>query len=114
MSFKKVLSVVNGEVIHQDDNKTGITPSVSIADAEIFDTGIDAFVGNLSVKTEEDGVVALCSIASGVQVIESVTGSAEFSDTKATATKVNVYVEGGTIRVQNLTGDAISLEARLY
>lgn len=112
--YKTVLGIVNGEVIDKEDNKTGVQPSVIVADAGIFNTTIADFTGNLKVLTSADSVNAGCSIAAGVQVIDAVTGSAEFSATKATATKVNVYVEAGTIQVQNLTGADINLTIRLY
>lgn len=113
-NYEKVLALVDGEVIVEQDNVTGIAPAMAIADDGILDTGIDAFLGHLAISTDEDGAIAGCSIASGVQVIDSVTGSAVFSDAKSTDTKINVYVEDGTVQVENLTGAEISVKVRLH
>lgn len=112
--YKKALSVVNGEVIDQKDDKTGLSPAETIADDGVYDTGIDAFTGSFNISLGDDSAVALCHVASGTQVISSVTGSSALSDTKDTDTKVNVYVEGGSIKIQNLSGDAVVVEARLF
>jgi hypothetical protein len=72
------------------------------------------FTGSLSVMTADDSGIATCYVTAGVQVIGSVTGGAGLSDTKGTASKLNVYVEGGTIKIENQTGADVSVEARLH
>lgn len=114
MSFKKALSLVGGEVVDQLDGRTGVTPAVSLADAEVYDTGVSAYTGHVYIETESDGAIIPCHVAAGVEVVGDVIGSSEFSNAKDTADKVNVYVEGGTIQIQNSTGDVVSIKARLF
>lgn len=114
MSFKKVLAVINGEVIDQQDDKTGIAPPMVIASTETLDTGIDAFTGNMSVSIGDDSGIATCYVTAGVQVVGSVTGGAEFSDTEDNASTLNIYVDGGNIILQNLTGADVTVSARLF
>lgn len=114
MSYKKALSLVDGEVIDQVDQKTGIAPAIELANSEVYDTGIDAFTGSITVSVEGEGAIATCHVASSAQVISGVAGSSVFSGTEDTASSVNVFVSGGTIQIQNLTGSDVSISARLY
>lgn len=112
MSFKKVLSLVDGQVIDQKDDADGIAPSVDIADAGVYDTEISDFTGDLTIDAGDDSTIASCHVASGTQVI-ALSGSAEFNASKDNASTINVYVEDGSIQIQNNTGGSISVSARL-
>jgi len=114
MSYKKVLSVVGSEVVDQCDLKDGLAPAETIADSGVLDTGISDFSGHLVADVGEDSTIAACHVASDAQVISGLTGSAAFNAAKDNASTINIYVEGGTIQVQNLSGAAISLSARLF
>ena len=114
IGYRKVLSQVGSEVVDQLDERTGVAPAQVIADGEALDTKMAVFTGSLSVMTADDSGIATCYVTSGVQVIGSVTGGAGLSDTKGTASKLNVYVEGGTIKIENQTGADVSVEARLH
>ncbi len=114
MSFKKVLAVFNGEVVDQQDDKTGIVAPQAIASTETLDTGISEFTGHMSVSIGDDSGIAVCYKTAEVQVVGSVVGGAEFSSTKDTASKLNIYVEGGNIIFQNLTGADVSVTCRLF
>ena len=114
IGYRKVLSQVGSEVVDQLDERTGVAPAQVIADGEALDTKMAGFTGSLSVMTADDSGIATCYVTAGVQVIGSVTGGAGLSDTKGTGSKINVYVEGGTIQIENQTGADISVEARLH
>jgi len=112
--YKKVLSQIGSEVIDQCDERTGVAPAQVIANGEALDTKMAGFTGSLSVMTADDSGIATCYVTAGVQVIGSVTGGAGLSDTKDNASTINVYVESGSIKIQNSTGSDISVEARLH
>lgn len=114
MSFKTLLSVINGEVIDSQDTKAGTSVPVAIASTEVFDTEIDSFTGTLTISIGDDSAVVPCYKTAGVQVVGTVAGGAEFSGTKDTASKLNIYVEDGNIVLQNLTGADVEVSARLF
>lgn len=114
MSFKTVLSVINGEVIDSLDTKAGTTVPTAIASTEVFDTEIDSFTGIITLSIGDDSGVVTCYKTAGVQVVGAVSGGAEFSDTEDNASTLNVYVEDGNIKLQNLTGADIEVSARLF
>lgn len=112
---KRVIGVVGGEVIDQNIERTGVSPAITLANAGVFDTEASAVTGHLLIvdATAESSAIAICHINAGAQVIASITGSSDISDTKDTASKVNVYVEGGTIQIQNLTGAEAIISANI-
>jgi len=112
--YKKVLSQVGSEVVDQCDERTGLAPAELIANGGDLDTKISSFTGSLSVITSDNSGIASCYVTSGVQVIGSVTGGVGLSDSKDNASTLNVYVESGSIRIQNNTGSDVLVEARLY
>lgn len=111
MGYKKAEALVNGEVIDSCDLITGVKPVLTIADGDAYDTGVEGFTGTIIVEGEDSAIVT-CYQTAGAQVIGSVTGGANVSDTKDTASKLNVYVEGGSIVVQNNTGEDLAIKAK--
>lgn len=99
--------IVDGQVIDSKVRKEGVTPAVTLASAEVYTSPIANFTGQIVVvdKTNESSAVATCHVHNGVQVISSVTGSANIGSAADTASKLNVYVAGGSVTIQNLTGD---------
>jgi hypothetical protein len=112
--YKKVLAQVGSEVVDQCDERTGLAPSQAIADAATLDTGISDFTGHISVDAGADSAIVECYVTAGVQIIGAVTGGAEFSATKDNVSTLNIYVEGGSIIIQNSTGGDLEVSARLF
>lgn len=112
--YKKVLALVDGEVIDQKDDMTGIAPSIAIADAGVLDTGISDFTGHFNIDLGSDSAIIPCTIASDAEVLGTKIGAAVITTTKDTASSVNVYVEDGNIKIQNLTGGSVDVTARLF
>lgn len=110
MSYFKVLSLVGGQVIDKDVDESGIMPAVTIANAAVYDTGISGLTGSIALSIGTDSTNVSCHVAADAQVI-ALSGSAKFNAAKANANTVNVYVENGVIKIQNLTGAAIELKA---
>lgn len=102
----KVEGVVDGQVIDSKIRKAGVTPAQTLADAEVYTSPIEGYTGQIVVvdETNESSAVATCHVHAGDQVISSVTGSANIGDAADTASKLNVYVAGGFVTIQNLTG----------
>jgi hypothetical protein len=111
--YKKVLAQVGSEVIDQCDERTGLSPAQVIADGVDIDTKITSFTGTLSVVGENSSGLATCYVDASQQIIALVGGSG-LSDSKDNSSTLNVYVEGGSIRIQNKTGSEASVEARLH
>ena len=112
MSNKKVLSVIGGEVIMSHEDQAGVIPAVTIADSAVVDLG--AFYSGVWVVEITDESAILTSTISGASgTIDRVAGSAVISDTKDTASSINVYVESDTIQIQNLTGADVIISAKI-
>ena len=115
MGNKKILGFFGNVPIDAKEEQAGFTPSVSIANAAIVDTSISDFSGLMILEDVDNGHSAIAQVHKNANavVISSVTGSAEINDTKDNASTINIYVEGGTIQVQNLSGSAVNVRARV-
>ena len=117
MSYKIVESVVGGRVIEKCDHQDGINPAVSIpvdnVDGDgIYETGVTDFTGYATFVAGDDSCMIPFHKHNAGLVAGTKIGSADFSTTKGTVSKINVYVESGELKIQNKTAAAISLSVR--
>jgi len=114
MSHKVLLGVFGGQTVDAQEERTGLIPQ-TMEDAAVIDTTVSSAVGHISIENETantSGIAAVYMIA-GAITIADLSGGAGVSIAKDTANSVNVYVEGGTIQVQNLTGGEASVKAQI-
>lgn len=113
--IERLEAVVNGETVTSEIRTNGVSPEETLAIDGVFDTGIEDLTGYLTIKdvTNESTSIALCHLHNGAQVIESISGSANIGSAKNTASKLNAYVEGGIIKIQNKTGAEVVFAANI-
>lgn len=72
--------------------------------------------GQLSITDETNGDSAVFSLhqASDASVIAKSYGSALIGDTKDNAATINVYVEGGVVKIQNKLAAAVDINVKAY
>ena len=116
MSYNIVKSLVDGEVIDQYDAVDGINPAVEIVVNGVYETGVTAgvtdFTGYATFVAGDDSCMIPFHKHNAGLVAGTKIGSADFSTTKGTASKINVYVESGELKIQNKTAASISLSVR--
>lgn len=80
--------------------------SATLADTDVLETRVTSGTGHVLAKDNTNGDSHIFSLhtEAGVLVLAAVAGSTNFSATKDTASKINVYVEAGEVKVQNLLG----------
>lgn len=80
--------------------------SITLADAQVLETGITSGTGQIIVSnnTDEDSYLYTVHMESGTPVLNEVSGASSFSNAASTANKLNVYVDAGEIKVENLLG----------
>lgn len=108
----KVLGLIGGEVVRSYDEQAGVNPAQVLADAAIADTGA-AISGVWIVESGDDSAVLASSSDGGTVSVSKIAGSASISVAKDTASSINVYVEGGTIQIQNTTGADATISAKI-
>jgi len=85
-------------------NITGTVVDAPLANTDVYITEFD---DSAKVFYCESGAnSAIFHVDAGAVV--AVSAGAVFSDTKDTASKINVYVESNVIKIQNLTAGAVS------
>lgn len=117
MSYNIVKSLVDGEVIDQYDAVDGVNPAVEIpvdnADGDgIYETGVTDFTGYATFVAGDDSCMIPFHKHNAGLVAGTKIGSADFSTTKGTVSKINVYVESGELKIQNKKAASISLSVR--
>ena len=112
MSYNIVKSLVDGEVIDQYDAVDGINPAVAVAVDAVYETKVTDFTGYATFVAGDDSCMIPFHKHNAGLVAGTKIGSADFSTTKGTASKINVYVESGELKIQNKTAAAISLSVR--
>ena len=114
MSHKVLLGVFGGQTVDAQEEKTGVIPQ-TMANAAIIDTGVGSAVGHLVIEnlTANNSGVAAVFNTSGVATIAGFNGATGVTVAKDTASSLNVYVESGTIRIQNLTGGEIRARVQI-
>lgn len=112
---KKVIAVVGGEVIDNIQEQTGLIPALTLADGDAVNAGLKGVTGHLAIKdlTADSSALAVCHVDEGLQVIDNLAGAGTISDSKDTASSVNVYVESGSIFVQNTTGADVEVSIEI-
>lgn len=90
--------------------------SETLANAEVLTSDIDEKTGLLLVEdnTNDNGGVVSLHNNGGTATPTKQAGAAAITIAKDTASSVNVYVEDGVVKVQNLTGGAIDLTLKGY
>jgi hypothetical protein len=112
MSYKKAISVVNGQVIEECDLLDGFSPAVTIADDAVYSSGVTDLTGYATFVAGGDSCIIPFHKHNAGLVAGTKVGSADFSTTKDTASKINVYVESGELKIQNKSGASITLSVR--
>jgi len=112
MSYKKAISVVDGQVIEECDLLDGFSPAVTIADDAVYSSGVTDLTGYATFVAGDDSCIIPFHKHNAALVAGTKIGSADFSTTKDTASKINVYVESGQFKIQNKTGANITLSVR--
>lgn len=112
MSYNIVKSLVDGEVIDQYEAVDGINPAVKIADDAVYETGVTDFTGFAKFVAGDDSCMIPFHKHNAGLVAGTKIGSADFSTTKDTASKINIYIESGELKIQNKTGAEISISLR--
>jgi hypothetical protein len=120
MSTKTHARVLNGTgesvfvIEHEGIEVKGAT------EAGVIDTGVVvtdfAGVGNYIVSddtTGDGGTISVIETAGTLSTVK-LSGPAVITVTKDTASSVNVYIEDGVLKVQNLTGGAIDLTVKPF
>jgi hypothetical protein len=77
----------------------------TLAAAATADSGIDAKVGTFYVvdETNDNSAIVHVHDNGGTMVLAKAAGATNIDVVKDTASKVNIYFEGGTLNVQNNT-----------
>ena len=80
--------------------------TVTLADTDAYATGVAEATGILTVTnvTDEHSAMFTLHMEAGVVTIGSLVAHSSFSTTVDTASKVNVYVDAGEVKVQNVLG----------
>lgn len=113
MSYNIVKSLVDGEVIDQYDAVDGINPAVEIAVNAVYETGVTDFTGYATFVAGKDSCMIPFHKLDGTGLVAGTKiGSADFSTTKDNSLTINVYVDGGELKIQNKTAADISLSVR--
>ena len=112
MGYKIVKSVVGGRVIEECDFQDGINPAVAIAVDAVYETKVTDFTGYATFVAGNDSCMIPFHKNNAGLVAGTKIGSADFNTTKGTASKINVYVESGELKIQNKTASSISLSVR--
>jgi len=124
MSYDIVKSLVNGQVIDQHDQVDGVSAAVKIENDAVFETGVTDFTGYVKFVAIpyasgelDDSETSSCIIPFHIndkvlQIGTTTEGSSDFSLTKDTGSKINIYVESGELKIQNKTGADISINLR--
>ena len=112
MSYNIVKSLVGGEVIDQYDAVDGINPAVEVAANAVYETGVTDFTGYATFVAGDDSCMIPFHKHNAGLVAGTKIGSANFSTTKGTTSKINVYVESGELKIQNKKAASISLSVR--
>ena len=112
MSYNIVKSLVDGEVIDQYDAVDGINPAVEVAANAVYETGVTDFTGYATFVAGDDSCMIPFHKHNAGLVAGTKIGSADFSTTKGTVSKINVYVESGELKIQNKKAASISLSVR--
>ena len=112
MSYKKAISVVDGQVIEECDLLDGLSPAVTIADDAVYSSGVTDLTGYATFVAGGDSCIIPFHKHNAGLVAGTKVGSADFSTTKDTASKINVYVESGELKIQNKSGASITLSVR--
>ena len=124
MSYKIAKSIVNGRVIEKCDLQDGINPAVKIEQNAVYETGVTDFTGYAKFVAIpyasgelNDSETSSCIIPFHIndkvlQIGTTIEGSSDFSLTKDTSSKINIYVESGELKIQNETGADISISFR--
>lgn len=112
---KKVIGVVDGQVVDTQQEQTGVASNFELVSDEVIDTKISNYTGILVVEdlTNGDGARALAHVANNAQVVSELTGSDDFNGSKDNANTINVYVESGTVKIQNKRTTAVTIGTRL-
>jgi hypothetical protein len=107
MADRKVGSYLDGGV---DIKKAfyGVSGASELKENDILLTGIKTNCGLLIVKDVTNGLSAIYRIEGAGNV--TISANAIFTITKDTASKVNVYLEGGQYKVQNKTTNTIGVK----
>lgn len=90
-------------------NITGTVVDAPLANTDVFVTTLDDSARVLYFESGANSAIFHVD-AGGVVVVSA---GAVFSGVKATASKINVYVEDNVIKIQNLTAGAVSPVWRL-
>ena len=118
MSYKKAISVVDGQVIEECDLLDGFSPAVTIADNAVYSSGVTDLTGYATFVAGDDSCIIPFHKHNAALVAGTKIGSADFTTTKdnqnsGTDTEtINVYVENGELIIQNKTGASITLSVR--
>lgn len=102
--YKKVLSLIGGQVVDQFESVDGIVSPIVIGIGETIDTGISDFTGTLHLSDGTDSQSVPCNIAAGVQAIGTAVGI---------TTEMTVAVAAGSITVENISGAEATISLRL-
>lgn len=88
----------------------------TIAAAAVATSDLDITTGLITVEDTTNGKSAVISAhnAAGTTTLSILNGDAIFSVAEATASKINVYVEAGVVKVQNNTGAEIDVNVKAY
>lgn len=115
MGYKQLKAVVSGQTIDSYEDLAGVVPSQTLANSGVYDTGIESLTGFLTVEdsTNGDSAIATVHLNGDTLTIASVAGSSSITATKDTASSVNVYVESGSIQIQNLSGASAVITAKI-
>lgn len=123
MSYDIVKSLVDGQVIDQHDQVDGVSAAVKIENNAVYETGVTDFTGYVKFVAIpyasgelDDSETSSCMIPfhkhNAGLVAGTKIGSADFSTTKDTSSKINIYVESGELKIQNTTSADISISFR--
>lgn len=113
MSYKKAISVVNGQVIEECDLLDGFSPAVTIANDAVYSSGVTDLTGFATFVAGDDSCMIPFHKESGVLIDGNIIGSPTFDGTKDNSLTINVYVDSdGELKIQNKSGASISLSVR--
>lgn len=125
MGYSIVKSLVNGQVIDQHDQVDGISAAVKIESSAVYATGITDFTGyakfvaipyyangELNDLASSSCIIPFHKHNAGLVAGTTIEGSSDFSTTKDTSSKINIYVESGELKIQNTTSADISISFR--
>lgn len=112
MSYKKAISVVGGQVIEECDLLDGFSPAVEIAGNAVYSSGVKDLTGYAKFVVSNDSCIIPFHKHNAALVAGTKIGSSDFSTTKGTTSKINVYVESDELKIQNKTDASITLSVR--